>query len=303
MSPKVSVIISARNEEEHIENTIKSMVFSTSYKNYEIIAINDGSTDKTENILGTMELPCLKTLKTNNLGTAKARNFGTRFAKGEILIFSDAHMTMFPEWLEKIVETYNNYDFDLLTFPIATDNKGIERAEAAYGMTLNNKLKADWLMEKPPSMSEIPISPGAFMIFKKNVFTGINGFDSGFNNWGHEDVEISIKTWLRGYRIKILTSSPVKHFFRKYTPFKIEMVDFLYNLLRMGFLHFNEERIEKLKEIIYEMLKQNGYNPEKDSEKIIKRIENTDILKQREEYFKIRKYSDDWYFNKFKIDF
>ncbi len=307
-----SIIISAKNEEEHISRTINSMVNNLSVENFEIIVINDGSTDKTEQILGNLKIPYVKTIRTNSLGTAKARNMGFRFAKGEIIIFSDAHITVPDRWLEHILKANEEINFDVLSVPIGADERGIFTGNevVGYGQTLNAKLDTQWLLEQPLPYTEVPIAAGGFVVFNKKVFQDIGGFDTGFPTWGYEDVEISIKAWLRGYKIRAITDFFVDHYFRKTIPFRVSMEDFAYNHLRTAYLHLSFQRIEKLKTILhkkfeeaYEHTNIGFYNAKKSMERIQKKIDDSSTLKDREEYFKKRKYSDDWFFSKFNILF
>lgn len=91
-TPKFSVIIPAHNEEDVIERAIKSILNQT-YQNFEIIISNDGSTDKTKEIVENL-IKKDKRIKILNQdkghSAAFARNWGAEKAKGEILIFLDA---------------------------------------------------------------------------------------------------------------------------------------------------------------------------------------------------------------------
>jgi glycosyltransferase involved in cell wall biosynthesis len=303
-TPKVSIVISARNEQEHIAGTISSMINNTNYENYEILAINDGSTDKTEAILANFSNPNLKTLKTKGIGTAKARNFGCRYAKGDLLIFSDAHITVHPGWLEKIIEIHKNIDYDILSMPISADERGIgTKDQIGFGQTLNNRFEMRWLSRRPYTFEEVPVAPGGFIIYKGTVFQAMQGYDSGFNTWGFEDIEISIRAWLMGFTTKIIPDMSVSHYFREATPFKITMIDYLYNTLRTGYLHFKTERFEKLKNLLNEAFERSGFNGKTSISILMKQLEEANAAKLREIYLSTRRYSDDWYFNKFNINF
>jgi glycosyltransferase involved in cell wall biosynthesis len=304
INPKVSIIISAKNEEEHIAGTISSMLENTGYENFEIIAINDGSIDKTEAILANFKSPKVKTIKAKGIGTAKARNFGSRYAKGDLLIFSDAHITVSPGWLERIVEINNNMTFDILSVPIAADERGVGKKDyVGYGQTLNNRLEMRWINRKPATFQEVPVAPGGFIIYKSPVFSSLQGYDSGFNTWGFEDIEISIRAWLMGFSTKIIPDMSVSHYFRAASPFKVSMVEYLYNTIRTGYLHFRTERYEKLKNILNETFEVSGYNGRKSMEILMQQLEEANAAKLREIYINTRKYSDDWYFDKFNINF
>ncbi len=97
--PLVSVIIPMYNEEKNISACLKSLQ-DQSYKNLEIITIDDGSTDTTAEIV--KEFP-VKLLYQNHGGPGRARNLAVRDAKGKILVFADSDMTFDKNFVEELV--------------------------------------------------------------------------------------------------------------------------------------------------------------------------------------------------------
>lgn len=91
MSELVSIVIPAYNAERYIEKSIKSCINQT-YKNIEIIVVNDGSTDNTVKIAQTISRQDnrIKIISTENGGVSKARNIGILNSTGEYLTFLDA---------------------------------------------------------------------------------------------------------------------------------------------------------------------------------------------------------------------
>ncbi len=102
---KISVIIPTYNEVNVIQSCIESLGEQT-YEDFEIITIDDGSTDKTPKILGGASkiLPNFYFLEQNHKGAGAARNLGAKKAKGEILVFVDADMTFDENFLDKLSE-------------------------------------------------------------------------------------------------------------------------------------------------------------------------------------------------------
>jgi glycosyltransferase involved in cell wall biosynthesis len=88
MSPKVSVVIPAFNTETFIAHTIQS-VFDQTYLDYEIIAVDDGSTDRTVEVLRRF-VPRVKVLTKANAGPASARNLAIQNSTGEYIAFLDS---------------------------------------------------------------------------------------------------------------------------------------------------------------------------------------------------------------------
>lgn len=100
----ISVIIPIYNAEKNIQDCIMQIIHQT-YKNFEIILINDGSTDDTENV-------CLKLKKQysqiryyyqENLGAGAARNKGIEICRGDYIAFVDADDYLYPEYFEELI--------------------------------------------------------------------------------------------------------------------------------------------------------------------------------------------------------
>ncbi|MCB9283022.1 MAG: glycosyltransferase family 2 protein [Lewinellaceae bacterium] len=101
-APLVSVVIPVFNAEKTIENSLWS-VFNQSYRNLEIIAVNDGSTDKSEQILQSLNDPRFKVVSQRNRGASTARNEGLKNSTGEFIQFLDADDLLHLEKISKQV--------------------------------------------------------------------------------------------------------------------------------------------------------------------------------------------------------
>jgi glycosyltransferase involved in cell wall biosynthesis len=102
----VSVIICAYNTADYLVECLDS-VFAQTYPGYEVIVVNDGSTDDTQNILEdyAARFPDKMTvLKQENLGPSAARNRGLDMARGEYVAFVDSDDTLLPDYLSLLIE-------------------------------------------------------------------------------------------------------------------------------------------------------------------------------------------------------
>jgi glycosyltransferase involved in cell wall biosynthesis len=95
----VSVIIPAYNAAKFIRETIDSVKIQ-SYPAWEIIVVNDGSTDDTPILVGKETDPRIQMITQENGGVSSARNNGLQHAKGQYIVFFDADDLMTPEFLE-----------------------------------------------------------------------------------------------------------------------------------------------------------------------------------------------------------
>lgn len=104
----ISVIIPLYNKDFSISNTLSS-VLSQTYSKFEIIIINDGSTDSSIDRVKQFSDSRIQLFNQENKGAAMARNLGIEKAKGELIAFLDADDYWFPNHLEEIVRLYNDY--------------------------------------------------------------------------------------------------------------------------------------------------------------------------------------------------
>ena len=112
---KVSVIIPAYNAEPFIDRAINSVLNQT-HDNVEIVVINDGSRDKTEEKIKTYLEKCdkLKLISTDNGGVCRARNIGIENSTGEYIVFLDADDELLPIAVELMLNTAIESNADIV---------------------------------------------------------------------------------------------------------------------------------------------------------------------------------------------
>ena len=104
----ISVIIPLYNKEHFVAKTIESVLAQT-YKDYELIIVNDGSTDHSADVVSTFSDARIRYEEQANGGVSSARNHGLRMAKGEFVAFLDADDTWYPDFLEQMMRLYTAY--------------------------------------------------------------------------------------------------------------------------------------------------------------------------------------------------
>jgi len=104
--PRISIVIPVYNAQNSLADCLES-IQKQSFSNYEIIAVNDGSTDQSAEILAGLS-DKITIITQPNQGACVARNAGAKVARGEFLIFVDADVIMNPLMLEKMFLTLQN---------------------------------------------------------------------------------------------------------------------------------------------------------------------------------------------------
>lgn len=116
-APKVSVIIPCYNVEKYLEQCIESVLNQT-LKDIEIICIDDGSSDRTLDILYQLQKNDnrIKVIEQKNAGAGAARNNGLRVSKGDYVSFLDSDDFFEPDMLEEAVKSAEQYNSDFVVF-------------------------------------------------------------------------------------------------------------------------------------------------------------------------------------------
>lgn len=106
--PFFSVIIPLFNKEKFIEATLKSVLNQT-FIDFEILIINDGSTDNSATIIEEFDDPRIRYFLKENAGVSSARNDGIKKAQSNYITFIDADDYWYPDFLEEMFKILQNY--------------------------------------------------------------------------------------------------------------------------------------------------------------------------------------------------
>jgi hypothetical protein len=106
--PLITVILPTRDRRALLERAIASMQ-AQSYPNWELVVIDDGSTDATAEFLNSNTHPKLRHARTAGGGVCVARNAGLKIARGELIAYLDDDNTMHPNWLKSVVWAFGEH--------------------------------------------------------------------------------------------------------------------------------------------------------------------------------------------------
>ncbi|MEJ2232011.1 MAG: glycosyltransferase, partial [Nitrospirales bacterium] len=195
--PKISVVVCTYNGARTIRDCFKALE-KLDYPDYEVIVVNDGSTDATESI--AKEFP-FRLISTHNRGLSHARNTGLRLATGEIVAYTDDDAYPDPHWLTYLADMF-----------LTTSHAGIG------GPNLPPP-DDGWIAECVANAPGGPIHvllddqtaehiPGCNMAFRKACLEAIGGFDPQFRAAG-DDVDICWRLQEKGWTLGFHPSAMV----------------------------------------------------------------------------------------------
>jgi len=187
-TPKVSVIIPTYNTAKYLDDAIASVLNQT-YTNYEIIVIDDGSTDNTVEIVEKYQNK-ISYIYQENQGVSAARNKGIAASQGEFIAFLDADDIFMAHKLEKQVAVFERQP----ELGIVNSGYRLIRANGEFiadikrWETIPDLTTETWILYKP-------VLPSA-MMFRKTWLEKVNGFDT---RWSYsEDVDLVFRLIAQG---------------------------------------------------------------------------------------------------------
>jgi cellulose synthase/poly-beta-1,6-N-acetylglucosamine synthase-like glycosyltransferase len=190
--PKLSIIVCAFNEEEHLENCLKSLINQEyDLSDFEIIIMDNESTDSTsviaKKIVNSYKNKVdIKYVKIKHVGLSISRNTGISIALGDIIAFVDADALIEKNWINNILLPFNiNPSVSIVAGKVDNLNDNIWFSRFIYHAHFSAGIKSR-------SNSKIGGLTGANMAFRKEVFDITGGFFDGFASYGDE-TSVAIK--------------------------------------------------------------------------------------------------------------
>ena len=232
MSPDVTVVLPCYNERDHVELEIKRIraALEAAGMTYELLCIDDGSTDGTREVLQAVD-GIRTVLLPRNQGSGTARRIGTQQARGRVVVWTDADMTypneLIPELVAQLDDTYDQV-------------VGARRTEA--GTYKLARVPAKWAIRKLASFltsTDIPDLNSGLRAFKRSVAQPyLRLLPAGFSCV----TTITLAFLSNGHQVKYV---PIDYFKRagrsKFQPFT-DAYNYLIQVLRMV-MYFNPLRV------------------------------------------------------------
>ena len=202
--PKVSVLICARNAADTLDECLRS-VADLDYPDYEVIVVNDGSTDATGEI--ARRHAGVTVIDTPHGGLSAARNAALHRAVGDIVAYTDADVRVDPAWLIYLVQPFLRSD--------------VVGAGGPNVVPEDDPWMAQCIARSPGAPTHVLIDdraaehvPGCNMAYRRDALLAIGGFDPAYHAAG-DDVDVCWRLQARGRQIGFAPSALVWHRHRR----------------------------------------------------------------------------------------
>ena len=190
-------IIPIYNKEKDVETTIKSVLNQT-YVDYEIILVDDGSTDNSLNIVNAIEDDRIQIFTKKNEGVSKTRNYGITKTKAEYIVFLDADDYWYPNHLEKLHHLTKKFPKEAW-YATAYEKRFHTNFRSAMNSPILTKGK-DWSGKIDNYFKYSLVDPLAWtsaVCMKKDFLLALNGFDFEITHGAGEDTDLWIRAALK----------------------------------------------------------------------------------------------------------
>ncbi|MBM2811988.1 MAG: glycosyl transferase, family 2 [Chloroflexi bacterium] len=199
--PRISVVVCTYNGARTIRDCLEGLK-RLDYPDFEVILVDDGSTDGTATIVREYGF---RVISTENRGLSSARNTGLEVATGEIVAYTDDDARPDPHWLTYLAAAFMDSDADYAgvggpNLAPAGDGPIAECVANAPGGPVHVLLDD----------REAEHIPGCNMAFRKDRLTAIGGFDPQFRSAG-DDVDVCWRLQARGWRLGFSPAATVWH--------------------------------------------------------------------------------------------
>jgi len=219
-----SVIIPLHNSQETIGKCLDSIYNSDYPRNeYEVIVVDDCSTDNSADIAGTY--PCKLIKLDKNRGPAAARNFGAKESKGNILVFVDSDVVIGKEFLRLTVDCFNDEVASLTAM-------NLKKTSSNFTTNFFNLLDY-FIFLKSPQYVILPCT--SYFAIKKTVFREVRMFNEKYKKPHVEDLELGLRLIKKRYKIYLNKKLKFEHM-KEYTFLGFLKNNFIRSFYRIKFL-------------------------------------------------------------------
>ncbi len=203
--PFLSVVVPTRNRTKEITHCLESLL-KIDYPNFEIIVVDNHSSDHTVQVLNEFPVQVIEETQTNQYA---ARNAGIRKAKGEIIAFTDSDCIVDPGWLKNLVQHYGESSIagvggKLMSFrPVNSIEKFLSLGTLDFQTP-----EGQWIQKKKDRFMSGLVG-SANMSYRRDILERVGGFDESYRTCG--DYDLCRRVQLLDYRLVHEPEAIVQH--------------------------------------------------------------------------------------------
>ena len=200
---EVSVVVPVYNGANTIAKTIDALLAQETEKSYEVIVVDDGSTEDTPNIIKKYPL---KIITQDNAGPSAARNSGWKAASGEIVAFTDSDCVPVSNWVEVLSKPFEDSAVGGVGGTYKTEN---------IGSILATYIGEDIKFRHDRLGKEIEATGTFSAAFRKNLLEQVGGFDETYKKATAEDFDLCFAIRKTGHKILFVPNAIVGHYHKE----------------------------------------------------------------------------------------
>jgi len=207
--PKISIIVPAYNVEKTIKRCIESLL-RLNYGNYEIIIVDDGSTDATKQILSGYKEK-ISVMALEHRGPSHCRNRAVSESKAEYVAFTDADCIVDKNWLKELLIGFSGENIAAVGgSQLSPDDETAFGRRVQLFFELTGFLGGYIKKSRRNSLSKVPHNPSCNVMYRREALLAIGGFDEWL--WPGEDVDLDYRLAKKGFVLLFNPRAIIYHY-------------------------------------------------------------------------------------------
>lgn len=209
---RVAVIIPAYNEQDVIDDCLKSLV-AQKFQNFKAFVINDSSTDQTREIIDSYARSYperIELCEYGKVGPGRARNITAEKVSAEILAFMDADCRATPEWLSELIKIWDQYpESASVGGPHLAPPESTAFQQSVESFYIKMAAQVDFYKDVGGNLREVAHNPLCNVSYRRELFLALGGFREDL--FPGEDIEMDLRIRKLGKRIFFNPKALVYH--------------------------------------------------------------------------------------------
>ncbi len=304
---KTSIIIAAHNEGDRLLRTVDSVREVALIFGMEIIVADDASSDGSIAELQRRFAEVRVVGNRERLGPSPTKDLGARSANGEILIFLDGHTKPEDGALFRLVERVKEARGEAIFTPRVLQLDADTWTNRPTGVGLGHRMAlpsfdCGWIgskeLRRRGAYYESPSLCGCAFAISRELYEELCGFDPGMREWGLEDLDLGLKSWLADRPVLVDPLAAVGHQFREKFNYQVSVEHVLANKMRTARKNFTERIFGEWCKVLREQYREETWA----RADAIYRSREESVEKEREHLLGKRVHDEFWYAERFHLD-